>query len=133
MCDRICHPRDSYSGEWGITGVLVRYEWGISAVLVGLVEGSWPRCAVHPSLPPLPQQGVIVSGGEEYLIEPLAPATNHSRVERAEGHPHVIYKRSSLRHQYMNQSCGVIGRLTRPATFFTDSSRNHGPQIGRAS
>ncbi|XP_046869819.1 A disintegrin and metalloproteinase with thrombospondin motifs 10 isoform X2 [Hypomesus transpacificus] len=53
-------------------------------------------------------QGVIVSGGEEYLIEPLAPATNHSRVERAEGHPHVIYKRSSLRHQYMDQSCGVI-------------------------
>ncbi|XP_062308696.1 A disintegrin and metalloproteinase with thrombospondin motifs 10 [Osmerus eperlanus] len=53
-------------------------------------------------------QGVIVSGGEEYLIEPLAPPTNHTRVERAEGHPHVIYKRSSLRHQYMDQSCGVI-------------------------
>lgn len=53
-------------------------------------------------------QGVIVVGGEEYLIEPLAPSENHTRAERGEGQPHVVYKRSSLRHQYMDQSCGVI-------------------------
>ncbi|KAM3875996.1 A disintegrin and metalloproteinase with thrombospondin motifs 10 [Diretmus argenteus] len=56
-------------------------------------------------------QGVIVAGGEEYLIEPLVPAENQTKMERgerAEGRPHVVYKRSSLRHQYMDQSCGVI-------------------------
>lgn len=56
-------------------------------------------------------QGVIVAGGEEYLIEPLVSPDNHTnaeRAERAEGRPHVVYKRSSLRHQYKGQSCGVI-------------------------
>ncbi|XP_061680896.1 A disintegrin and metalloproteinase with thrombospondin motifs 10 isoform X1 [Syngnathoides biaculeatus] len=56
-------------------------------------------------------QGVIVAGGEEYLIEPLISSTNQTRPERgerAEGRPHVVYKRSSLRHQYKGQSCGVI-------------------------
>lgn len=59
-----------------------------------------------------PQQGVIVAGGEEYLIEPLVSPDNQTRPEkgdRAEGRPHVVYKRSSLRHQYKGQSCGVIG------------------------
>lgn len=58
------------------------------------------------------QQGVIVAGGEEYLIEPLVSPDNQTRTERgerAEGRPHVVYKRSSLRHQYKGQSCGVIG------------------------
>lgn len=58
------------------------------------------------------QQGVIVAGGEEYLIEPLVSPDNETRTERgerAEGRPHVVYKRSSLRHQYKGQSCGVIG------------------------
>lgn len=56
-------------------------------------------------------QGVIVAGGEEYLIEPLVSPDNQTRTEReerAEGRPHVVYKRSSLRHQYKGQSCGVI-------------------------
>ncbi|XP_029563001.1 A disintegrin and metalloproteinase with thrombospondin motifs 10 isoform X2 [Salmo trutta] len=53
-------------------------------------------------------QGVIVAGGEEYIIEPLTPAENLTRAERGESRPHVVYKRSSLRHQYMDQSCGVI-------------------------
>uniref|UniRef100_A0A8C7N3W1 ADAM metallopeptidase with thrombospondin type 1 motif, 10 n=1 Tax=Oncorhynchus kisutch TaxID=8019 RepID=A0A8C7N3W1_ONCKI len=53
-------------------------------------------------------QGVIVAGGEEYLVEPLTPAENLTRAERGKGRPHVVYKRSSLRHQYMDQSCGVI-------------------------
>lgn len=59
-----------------------------------------------------PQQGVIVAGGEEYLIEPLVSPDNQTRTEkgeRAEGRPHVVYKRSSLRHQYKGLSCGVIG------------------------
>lgn len=62
------------------------------------------------------QQGVIVAGGEEYLIEPLVSPDNHTsaeRAERAEGRPHVVYKRSSLRHQYKGQSCGVIGERGR--------------------
>ncbi|KAL4634762.1 A disintegrin and metalloproteinase with thrombospondin motifs 10-like isoform X1 [Arapaima gigas] len=53
-------------------------------------------------------QGVIVSGEEEFFIEPLSPADNLTSVEEREDRPHVIYKRSSLRHQYMDQSCGVI-------------------------
>ncbi|XP_064186122.1 A disintegrin and metalloproteinase with thrombospondin motifs 10 [Anguilla rostrata] len=53
-------------------------------------------------------QGVIVSGDEEFFIEPLTPADNLTSVAEREGRPHVVYKRSSLRHQYMDQSCGVI-------------------------
>ncbi|XP_047231848.1 A disintegrin and metalloproteinase with thrombospondin motifs 10 isoform X2 [Girardinichthys multiradiatus] len=55
-------------------------------------------------------QGVIVAGGEEYLIEPLVLSDNQTRPEReerTEGRPHVVYKRSSLRHQYKGRSCGV--------------------------
>uniref|UniRef100_A0A8C9VCD1 ADAM metallopeptidase with thrombospondin type 1 motif, 10 n=1 Tax=Scleropages formosus TaxID=113540 RepID=A0A8C9VCD1_SCLFO len=53
-------------------------------------------------------QGVIMSADEEFFIEPLSPADNLTSVEEQEGRPHVVYKRSSLRHQYMDQSCGVI-------------------------
>ncbi|CAL8306758.1 unnamed protein product [Lota lota] len=56
-------------------------------------------------------QGVIMAGDEEYIIEPLVLPENQTRTQgedRAEGRPHVVYKRSSLRHQYMDQSCGVI-------------------------
>ncbi|KAJ8418969.1 hypothetical protein AAFF_G00004680 [Aldrovandia affinis] len=53
-------------------------------------------------------QGVIVSGDEEFFIEPLIPANNLTSVAEREGRPHVVYKRSSLRHQYMDQTCGVI-------------------------
>ncbi|CAL8349869.1 unnamed protein product [Gadus morhua 'NCC'] len=56
-------------------------------------------------------QGVIVAGEEEYIIEPLVLPENQTRAQgedRADGRPHVVYKRSSLRHQYMDQSCGVI-------------------------
>ena len=59
------------------------------------------------------QQGVIVAGGEEYLIEPLVSPDNQTgteRGERTEGRPHVVYKRSSLRHQYKGKSCGVVGK-----------------------
>lgn len=74
----------------------------------------------RPSLPldtlVASQQGVIVAGGEEYLIEPLVSPdnqTNTERAGRAEGRPHVVYKRSSLRHQYKGQSCGVFGERGR--------------------
>jgi len=58
---------------------------------------------------------VIVAGEEEYIIEPLVLPENRTRTgprseDRADERPHVVYKRSSLRHQYMDQSCGVIGR-----------------------
>lgn len=58
------------------------------------------------------QQGVIVAGGEEYLIEPLVSAENQTHVDGKEERPHVVYKRSSLRHLYMDQSCGVIGTMS---------------------
>lgn len=58
------------------------------------------------------QQGVIVAGGEEYLIEPLVSAENQTRGDGKEERPHVVYKRSSLRHLYMDQSCGVIGKIS---------------------
>lgn len=70
------------------------------------------------------QQGVIVTGGEEYLIEPLVSPDNQTRTEkgeRAEGRPHVVYKRSSLRHQYKGQSCGVIGERRRVLVFLCSS------------
>ncbi|KAG5276442.1 hypothetical protein AALO_G00132070 [Alosa alosa] len=54
-------------------------------------------------------RGVIVAGGEEFLIEPLGSPENLTSIEGREGRPHVVYKRSSLRHQYLDQSCGVIG------------------------
>ncbi|XP_063056780.1 A disintegrin and metalloproteinase with thrombospondin motifs 10 isoform X2 [Engraulis encrasicolus] len=53
-------------------------------------------------------RGLIVTGGEEFLIEPLGSSQNVSSIEGRTGRPHVVYKRSSLRHQYLDQSCGVI-------------------------
>uniref|UniRef100_A0AAV2L3G0 Peptidase M12B domain-containing protein n=1 Tax=Knipowitschia caucasica TaxID=637954 RepID=A0AAV2L3G0_KNICA len=53
-------------------------------------------------------QGVIVAGGEEYLIEPLRNNSHTHGGESPEERPHVVYKRSSLRHQYKGQSCGVM-------------------------
>ncbi|KAG9351249.1 hypothetical protein JZ751_025141, partial [Albula glossodonta] len=39
-------------------------------------------------------QGVIVSGDEEFFIEPLTPADNLTSVAEREGRPHVVYKRN---------------------------------------
>uniref|UniRef100_A0A4W6CTV2 ADAM metallopeptidase with thrombospondin type 1 motif, 10 n=1 Tax=Lates calcarifer TaxID=8187 RepID=A0A4W6CTV2_LATCA len=72
-------------------------------------------------------QGVIVAGGEEYLIEPLVSPDNQTRTERgerAEGRPHVVYKRSSLRHQYKGLSCGVIGEGGKYSGLFINSSND---------
>ncbi|XP_041086125.1 A disintegrin and metalloproteinase with thrombospondin motifs 10 [Polyodon spathula] len=52
-------------------------------------------------------QGVIVAGEEEYFIEPLTSTENITSFQETEGRPHVVYKRSSLRHQHMDASCGV--------------------------
>lgn len=73
------------------------------------------------------QQGVIVAGGEEYLIEPLVSPDNQTKTERgerAEGRPHVVYKRSSLRHQYKGQSCGVIGERGDILVFLEATARS---------
>lgn len=73
------------------------------------------------------QQGVIVAGGEEYLIEPLVSPDNQTRTEsgeRAEGRPHVVYKRSSLRHQYKGRSCGVIGERRNALVFLVAALRS---------
>ncbi|KAF5890956.1 A disintegrin and metalloproteinase with thrombospondin motifs 10-like, partial [Clarias magur] len=71
-------------------------------------------------------QGVIVAGGEEYLIEPLVSAENQTSFDEKEERPHVVYKRSSLRHLYMDQSCGVIGQV---AKLFQDSSLGNAVNI----
>ena len=60
-----------------------------------------------------------MSGDEEFFIEPLAPADNLTSVAEREERPHVVYKRSSLRHQYMDQSCGVIGEWSRRCYWLT--------------
>ncbi|XP_018110713.1 A disintegrin and metalloproteinase with thrombospondin motifs 10 isoform X1 [Xenopus laevis] len=50
--------------------------------------------------------GVIVSGDDEYLIEPLPVGSNFTH--NGEGTPHVVYKRSSLQRQHLEAACGVI-------------------------
>ena len=45
---------------------------------------------------------------EEYLIEPLHGGPKGSRGPEESG-PHVVYKRSSLRHPHLDTACGVRG------------------------
>lgn len=67
-----------------------------------------------------------MAGGEEYLIEPLVSGENHTSVDGHEGRPHVVYKRSSLRHLYMDQSCGVIGKsVSYPKNHLNDAPFFH--------
>ncbi|XP_004717396.1 A disintegrin and metalloproteinase with thrombospondin motifs 10 [Echinops telfairi] len=50
--------------------------------------------------------GLIVADEEEYLIEPLQGGAKGSRGPEESG-PHVVYKRSSLRHPHLDTACGV--------------------------
>ncbi|MEJ1269870.1 myosin IE [Cricetulus griseus] len=50
--------------------------------------------------------GLIVAGEEEYLIEPLQGGPKGRRGPEESG-PHVVYKRSSLRHPHLDTACGV--------------------------
>ncbi|XP_021786331.1 A disintegrin and metalloproteinase with thrombospondin motifs 10 isoform X2 [Papio anubis] len=50
--------------------------------------------------------GLIVADEEEYLIEPLHGGPKGSRGPEESG-PHVVYKRSSLRHPHLDTACGV--------------------------
>ncbi|XP_016058951.1 PREDICTED: A disintegrin and metalloproteinase with thrombospondin motifs 10 isoform X2 [Miniopterus natalensis] len=50
--------------------------------------------------------GLIVADEEEYLIEPLQSGTKRGRGPEESG-PHVVYKRSSLRHPHLDTACGV--------------------------
>lgn len=45
---------------------------------------------------------------EEYLIEPLQGGPKGHRGPEESG-PHVVYKRSSLRHPHLDTACGVRG------------------------
>jgi hypothetical protein len=54
------------------------------------------------------QHGVFSTAEEDYFVEPLWNHTN--RIEQ-EGHPHVVYKRSSLKLPNSNTHCGVKGKL----------------------
>ncbi|XP_073910370.1 A disintegrin and metalloproteinase with thrombospondin motifs 10 isoform X2 [Castor canadensis] len=50
--------------------------------------------------------GLIVTDEEEYLIEPLQGGPKGPRGPEESG-PHVVYKRSSLRHPHLDTACGV--------------------------
>ncbi|XP_075402480.1 A disintegrin and metalloproteinase with thrombospondin motifs 10 isoform X2 [Tenrec ecaudatus] len=50
--------------------------------------------------------GLIVADEEEYLIEPLQGGAKGSQGPEESG-PHVVYKRSSLRHPHLDTACGV--------------------------
>ncbi|XP_023501309.1 A disintegrin and metalloproteinase with thrombospondin motifs 10 isoform X5 [Equus caballus] len=50
--------------------------------------------------------GLIVADEEEYLIEPLQSGHKGARGPEESG-PHVVYKRSSLRHPHLDTACGV--------------------------
>lgn len=54
------------------------------------------------------QHGLIVADDEEYLIEPLQGGPKGRRGPEESG-PHVVYKRSSLRHPHLDTACGVRG------------------------
>ena len=52
------------------------------------------------------QHGLIRTNDTEYFVEPLHNYPGYV----AEGHPHVIYKRSTLPRQHEEVSCGVSGK-----------------------
>lgn len=52
------------------------------------------------------KHGLIVADDEEYLIEPLQGGPKGRRGPEESG-PHVVYKRSSLRHPHLDTACGV--------------------------
>jgi len=59
------------------------------------------------------KHGVIATEDEEYFIEPLKNVTaNSSNFTYENGHPHVIYKKSTMRQHllYDHSRCGVSGK-----------------------
>lgn len=59
------------------------------------------------------KHGVIATEDEEYFIEPLRNITKKSSNFNYEnGHPHVIYKKSTMhqQHLYDDSHCGVSGK-----------------------
>ncbi|KAJ7407603.1 hypothetical protein WISP_125692 [Willisornis vidua] len=62
------------------------------------------------------RHGVIATEDDEYFIEPLRNITeDSSNYSYENGHPHVIYKKSTLhqQHLYDHTHCGVSEDLTR--------------------
>ena len=53
------------------------------------------------------QHGVFSTKDEDYFVEPL---WNHTNNIKKDGHPHVVYKRSSLILPNTNSHCGVKGK-----------------------
>lgn len=59
------------------------------------------------------KHGIIATEDEEYFIEPLRNTSEQSDNFHFEvGHPHVIYKKSSLYHQffYDHTHCDISGK-----------------------
>ncbi|XP_035661759.1 A disintegrin and metalloproteinase with thrombospondin motifs 6-like [Branchiostoma floridae] len=51
-----------------------------------------------------PQQGVFSTGREEFVVEPVRNGTDRPPPA---GHPHLVYRRSALRHRGDDPPCGV--------------------------
>ncbi|XP_006762550.1 PREDICTED: A disintegrin and metalloproteinase with thrombospondin motifs 6 [Myotis davidii] len=69
--------------------------------------------------------GVIATEDEEYFIEPLKNTTEDSKQFSYEnGHPHVIYKKSTLqqRHMYDHSHCGVSDLIGGNPWWLNDTS-----------
>lgn len=59
------------------------------------------------------EHGVIATEDEEYFIEPLRNITEDpSNFNYENGHPHVIYKKSTMhqQHLYDHSHCGISGK-----------------------
>lgn len=59
------------------------------------------------------KHGVIATEDEEYFIEPLRNITeDSSNFNYENGHPHVIYKKSTMhqQHLYDHSHCGISGK-----------------------
>ena len=52
------------------------------------------------------QHGIFQTDDEDYFVEPL---WNDTSTDSGRGHPHVVYKRSSMQFPNDNVHCGVTG------------------------
>lgn len=53
------------------------------------------------------QHGIFQTQDEDYFVEPL---WNDTSSDNGKGHPHVVYKRSSMQFPKDNVHCGVTGK-----------------------
>ncbi|KAL5016574.1 hypothetical protein ScPMuIL_006163 [Solemya velum] len=66
-------------------------------------------------------QGVFSTEEDDYFVEPL---WNHTNSVETMGHPHIVYKRSSLKLPEGHSHCGVRGRLNLQSTHWRHLQRD---------